>query len=205
MNRWLIDEGYLFPKDPMGKGKLENVDWKRTQAYAVGLSSIYANQIGREGQGIVPPSELPRTLEGLKDKLLAWKGPDATNVVSEIWTADEAFNGPLVEYGPDLVIGFNRGYRASAQTGLGGWEPNALDPNPDHWGADHCINPALVPGVLLTNVDVSELPTITYREIPQLLIGDDVDQFRPSSDKPPQPIDEDQKILEERLKDLGYL
>jgi predicted AlkP superfamily phosphohydrolase/phosphomutase len=205
LNRWLIEGGYLMPTDPLGAGKIDNVDWKRTQAYAVGLSSIYANLSGREAQGIVPQVEIDQLLAGLKEKLLQWKGLDGRNVVSEVWTGEEAFNGPLVKYGPDLVVGFNRGYRASAQTGLGGWEPDSIESNPDHWGADHCIDPALVPGVLLTNVDLGDMQSITYRELPELMIGKTVDELMHSSDKPPEPVDEDQKILEERLKDLGYL
>jgi predicted AlkP superfamily phosphohydrolase/phosphomutase len=205
LNRWLIDSGFLVPKDPLEEGKFDNVDWKRTQAYAVGLSSVYANLSGREVQGIVPQTEIDSLRARLKEKLLQWNGPDGKNVVSEVWTGEEAFNGPLVRYGPDLVVGFNNGYRASAQTGLGGWEPDSIESNPDHWGADHCIDPALVPGVFLTNVDLGDMEKITYRELPELMIGAKVDEFKPSSDKPPQPVDEDQKILEERLKDLGYL
>jgi predicted AlkP superfamily phosphohydrolase/phosphomutase len=205
LNRWLIEQGYLVPRDPMDKGKFENVDWKRSQAYAVGLSSVYVNLAEREGQGIVPQREISELLDDLKNKLLHWKGPDGRRVANEVWTGAETFNGPLMKYGPDLVVGFNSGYRASAQTGLGGWEDRSLESNPDHWGADHCIDPALVPGVLLTNIDMGGASNITYLEIPELMMGKEMDDLKPSSDEPPEFVDEEQKILEERLKDLGYL
>lgn len=205
LNQWLVENGYLVTKEDSGKRELANADWARTRAYAVGLSSIYANLAGREGQGIVQENEKSELLNNLKNQLLEWEGPDNRRVVNDAWPGTEIFSGPLVEHGPDLVVGFNTGYRASAQTGLGGWEQKALEPNYDHWGADHCMDPCLVPGVLLTNVDLENKPNITYREIPELMIGQEVDEFRPSSGDPPEFADEDQKILEERLKDLGYL
>lgn len=205
LNQWLSENGYLVIKDPSGKREFANVDWARTRAYAVGLSSIYTNLVGREGKGIVQENEKRELLSNLKNQLLKWEGPDSRRVVNDAWFGTEIFHGPLVEHGPDLVIGFNTGYRASAQTGLGGWEHKALEPNYDHWGADHCMDPSLVPGVLFTNVDLGINPNITYREVPELMIGQKVDEFRPSSGDPPEFVDEDQKILEERLKDLGYL
>ena len=36
---------------------LRQVDWARTRAYAIGLSGIYLNLKGREGQGIVPSDD----------------------------------------------------------------------------------------------------------------------------------------------------
>ena len=51
LNRWLLDNGYLFMKN--GGDDLSGVDWSKTVAYAVGLNSIYFNVVGREGQGIV--------------------------------------------------------------------------------------------------------------------------------------------------------
>ena len=205
LNQWLVENGYLVTKEGSSKRELANVNWERTRTYAVGLSSIYVNLAGREGQGIVQENEKSELVSNLKKQLLEWKGPDNRHVVNDAWSGTEIFNGPLVDHGPDLVIGFNTGYRASAQTGLGGWEQKALEPNYDHWGADHCMDPSLVPGVLLTNINIRNVHHTTYREIPELMIGQKLDEFKPTSGDPPEYADEDQKILEERLKDLGYL
>jgi hypothetical protein len=205
LNQWLVENGYLVTKEGSSNRELANVNWERTRTYAVGLSSIYANLAGREGQGIVQENEKSELVNNLKNQLLEWKGPDNRRVVNDAWSGTEIFTGPLVEHGPDLVIGFNTGYRASAQTGLGGWEQKALEPNYDHWGADHCMDPSLVPGVLLTNINIRNVHHTTYREIPELMIGQKLDEFKPTSGDPPEYADEDQKILEERLKDLGYL
>jgi len=52
---------------------------------------------------------------------------------------------------PDLVVGYERGYRASWQTTLGAVPIELLEPNRQKWSGDHCIDPALVPGVLFAN------------------------------------------------------
>src|ERR1041385_8553515 len=51
LNRWLLDNGYLFMKN--GGSDLSGVDWSKTTAYAIGLNSIYLNISGREGQGVI--------------------------------------------------------------------------------------------------------------------------------------------------------
>ncbi|OGO14955.1 MAG: hypothetical protein A2Z14_05455 [Chloroflexi bacterium RBG_16_48_8] len=205
LNRWLIDKGYLVLKSAKDQGKLEDVDWSRSRAYAIGLTSLYLNQAGREGQGIVQKSDRDALLDRLKSELLQWQGPDDRKVVHGVWCSEEMYNGPMTEFGPDLVVGFNTGYRASAQTGLGGWERNALEPNHDHWGADHCMDPALVPGVIFSNRNLKDLSDPSYRDIPELAIGAALDLKESYPSKAPKFSDEDQQVLEERLKDLGYL
>jgi predicted AlkP superfamily phosphohydrolase/phosphomutase len=205
LNRWLIENGFLQAKSETDRRGLSNVDWNHTRAYALGLSSIYVNLAEREGQGIVTEPEKNVLLNEIKGHLLEWDGPSGQKVVSNVWLREEAFHGPLVDHGPDLVIGFNSGFRASPQTGLGGWEDRALEPNHDHWGADHCIDPNLVPGVVMANVDLGKTSGVSFRDLPKLIVGEAVDEFRPSSGEGSEFVDEDEKILEERLKDLGYL
>jgi predicted AlkP superfamily phosphohydrolase/phosphomutase len=205
LNRWLIDRGYLVLKDYRDSGVLEDVDWSRSRAYAIGLTSIYLNQTNREGLGIVQEADRDMLLESLKGDLIQWQGPDGRKVVNGVWCGEEVYSGPWTTYGPDIVVGFNAGYRASAQTGLGGWEKDALEPNRDHWGADHCMDPAIVPGVLFSNRNLKDLSNPSYRDIPELAVGVPLDLEETAPPKAPKFSDEDQEILEERLKDLGYL
>src|ERR1035438_1495453 len=51
---------------------------------------------------------------------------------------------------PDLIVGYSPGYRGSWQTALGGVPEPEIEDNNDAWIADHCIDPAAVPGVLFT-------------------------------------------------------
>ncbi len=205
LNRWLIEHGHLAPETNEARGGLQDVLWQKTRAYAVGLSSIYLNMSGREKLGIVADNEQAALSAQIKDELLSWKGPDNRQIVRTVWTGEEAFHGPLTPYAPDLVVGFNSGYRASGQTGLGNWEADALERNLDHWGADHCIDPGLVPGVLFANTSLEQLASPSYADVPDLVIGGKFQPRETSASKPPVTSDEDRETLEERLKDLGYL
>ena len=200
LNRWLLDHSYLYMKN--GGDDLSGVDWKKTKAYAVGLNSIYLNVAGREGQGCVPADEIEALLNDIQIKLLDWNDDDQ-NPIQRIRLKHETFKGPFTRFGPDLVVGYAPGYRASAETGLGKIPATCLEPNTDHWGADHCMDSDVVPGVIFANRDLRDFGTISFRDIPFLAIGKHLDQ---SNIKPPsQATGEGQKDVEERLKGLGYL
>ena len=203
LNRWLVEHGYLITKDGNPSSGLNNVDWSRSRAYALGLNSIYFNLQGREGQGIVPIQQVEALAGQLGEDLANWLGPDHRHVVNHCYTRAEALNGSLITFGPDLIVGYSSGYRASQQTGLGAWEQNTIERNTDHWGADHCIDPQLVPGVLFSNRRLNDLPRPSYQDIPTLVLGEKV---KSSDSAPPSfPSDEERDKLEERLKSLGYL
>src|SRR5215216_559201 len=201
LNRWLLDNGYLSMKN--GGRDLRGVDWSQTTAYAVGLNSIYLNILGREGQGIVSADQVERLLDEIKNKLLDWQDADQTPLIQKMRLKHEIYSGPYTRFGPDLVVGYAPGYRGSAETGLGKVPDVALEPNTDHWGADHCMDSDVVPGVIFANRDLRDFGAISFRDIPFLAIGKHLD---PSNIKPPsQATGQGQKDLEERLKGLGYL
>ena len=111
---------------------------------------------------------------------------------------------PYLRLGPDFVVGYSPNYRASADTGLGKAANITMEENHDHWGADHCIDAEAVPGVLFANRDIANIPEVSFRDIPLLMIGKNLDQ---SHLKPPseQTRKRGQENIEERLKGLGYL
>jgi predicted AlkP superfamily phosphohydrolase/phosphomutase len=157
LNTWLWQQGYLALQGPP-EGDDEgfaNVDWSKTQAYGLGLNGLYVNIAGREKNGIVPRSESGALMQQIAGDLLRFRDPvngrQVVEAVSETHTA----------LGPDLIVGYGRGYRASWQTALGGVPPSLLDDNTDAWIGDHCINPADVPGVLLSNRTIrAETPAL---------------------------------------------
>lgn len=203
LNRWLLEQGFLAARSENGAGKLQDVEWSETKAYAIGLNSIYLNLAGREGKGTVSEGERASLENRIRESLLRWQGPEGKQVVRQAWRKEEAFEGKLASYGPDLVVGYAPGFRASQENGLGQWSNNAVEPNTDHWGADHCIDPTTVPGVIFSDSGLNGLPNPTYRDIPALAIGGAPD---PSRGTAPQPYtEEDQDIIEERLRSLGYL
>ena len=52
---------------------------------------------------------------------------------------------------PDLIVGYNRGYRASWRTILGKMPHEQFEDNTEAWSGDHCVATHLVPGVVLSN------------------------------------------------------
>ena len=203
LNRWLAEQGWLVLKDGASEGSLAEVDWTQTKVYAVGLNSLYLNVSGREGQGTVAAQDIEPLLAEVQKKLLDWIGPDGNAVVERARLKHEVYTGPYSRLGPDLVVGYAPGYRASSETGLGKVPAATIEINTDHWGADHCVDADLVPGVIFANRDLRDFGAISFRDIPFLAIGKHLDQshVKPPSQSGPQ----GQKDLEERLKGLGYL
>ncbi len=156
LNTWLKENGYLALIDEFSQGDqdfLANVDWSRTSAYALGFNALYINQMGREGEGIVPVGDAKkRLLEKIRDGLLQVRDPlTGKQVITHVYVADEIYSGKYVKDAPDLIIGYNRGYRASWETAIGRVPRELLSDNKQKWTGDHCIDPAHVPGIVLSN------------------------------------------------------
>lgn len=156
LNTWLQNNGYVTLKEGAPENLNEafaNVDWSRTRAYGLGLNGLYLNLRGRERAGIVEPgAQADALLKEIKDKLLAIRDPQ--NNVPAITRADlasEVYQGPYARNGPDLLVGYNRGYRAGWQTILGNFPAESFENNTNPWSGDHCMDYTLVPGVLLSN------------------------------------------------------
>ncbi|HUE00386.1 MAG TPA: alkaline phosphatase family protein [Bryobacteraceae bacterium] len=148
LNTWLWEKGFLALTGPPRGGDegFSDVDWSKTQAYAMGLNGLYLNIAGRERQGILQTGAQADAVIGkLARELTGFRDPVNGHQVVEVAPATG------VRMGPDIIVGYGRGYRASWQTALGGAPPAILEDNTDAWIGDHCINPADVPGVLLSN------------------------------------------------------
>jgi len=167
LNTWLLENGYIALKDGVARGETDpfaGVDWSRTRAYGLGLNGLYLNLRGRERYGIVQPgAEAKVLLDEISGKLLAVRDPvTGLAVITRVDKAEEAYTGPNVREAPDLVIGYNRGYRAGWGTILGQFPWEVLEDNTEPWSGDHCIDYTLVPGVLLSNRKVvAEAPALT--------------------------------------------
>jgi len=116
LNSWLYLNGYLFLKD--GKEEsgewFEAVDWSKTKAYGVGLGGIFLNQEGREEKGIVPAGEQSQALKKeLIARLTGQKDDGHRVAINKVFDRDELPPGPYKENCPDLVVGYNEGYRVS--------------------------------------------------------------------------------------------
>ena len=158
LNTWLQEKGYLALKqgqETMGE-YLQGVDWDRTKAYALGLSGLYLNLQGREARGTVSREEAPAFRAKLKAELEALRDGERDDFVAipRVFDTRELYRGPFMDDAPDLLIGYNRGYRASWDTARGMGGPEVIEDNTRHWTGDHCMDPELVPGVLFTSQGV---------------------------------------------------
>jgi predicted AlkP superfamily phosphohydrolase/phosphomutase len=167
LNTWLLDNGYIKLKGDAGRNSSEpfaNVDWTQTRAYGLGLNGLYINLRGRERNGIVEPGTAADSLMAeIRAKLLAVQDPKAKlPVITRVDLASEAYQGSYAREGPDLIVGYNRGYRAGWQTILGAFPPEEIEDNTNPWSGDHCMDYTLVPGVLLSNRKIAaEAPALT--------------------------------------------
>ncbi|MFQ6108158.1 MAG: alkaline phosphatase family protein [Candidatus Aminicenantales bacterium] len=152
LNSWLHINGYLNLKQGMEKSEewFKDVDWERTKAYAVGLGGVFINQSGREAHGTVQPGSQTQALKKeLIEKLSGLKDEEQKAVaINRVFDRDELPPGPYKENCPDLIIGYNEGYRVSWDSVTGKVSPTVFDDNPKAWSGDHCIDPEHVPGVL---------------------------------------------------------
>jgi predicted AlkP superfamily phosphohydrolase/phosphomutase len=167
LNTWLLHNGYIKLKadtNPDSSEPLVNVDWSQTRAYGLGLNGLYISLQGREPNGIVQPGNASDSLmREIRDKLLAVRDPkNGLSVITRVDLAREAYQGPYSTSGPDMIVGYNRGYRAGWKTILGSFPWEELEDNTNAWSGDHCIDYRLVPGVLLSNRKiVAESPALT--------------------------------------------
>ena len=159
VNTWLFKNSYLSLLDSNkieNKGYFENVDWSRTAAYNVGINSIYLNLKGREKFGTVLASQAKQLCKNIGKDLLKFVDPETgKKAVSRVWIVPEA-EQRLNPHAPDLIIGWNLGYRTSWDSILGGFSSIVVSDNLDKWSGDHCVDPNLVPAVLFTNKRVAK-------------------------------------------------
>ena len=154
LNTWLYEQGYLDlnnSREIENTDYFSNVNWSRTGAYNVGINSLYLNLKGRERGGIVEPAEADSLRIALREELLDLSDPmTGQRAVSEVWIVPDSERGRQPQ-APDLIVGWNRGFRTSWASILGGFSEEIFSDNLDKWSGDHCIDPRLVPAVLVTN------------------------------------------------------
>jgi predicted AlkP superfamily phosphohydrolase/phosphomutase len=160
LNAWLKENGYLALKENADESEpwLQSVDWSKTKAYAVGLVGIFLNIKGREAHGIVAAgeeaealkTELKSKLDGLTD---AEKGEVAIN---DAFDTDKLYRGPYKGNAPDLLIGYNHGYRISWDCASGVVAGAVFEDNTKAWSGDHIVDPRLVPGIFLANHQIDK-------------------------------------------------
>ncbi|MBR9707625.1 MAG: hypothetical protein GOV15_04280, partial [Candidatus Diapherotrites archaeon] len=174
INNWLVEKEFMKTKGESNQ-LLDFVDWKNTQAYSLGFTSIYVNQEGREGQGTVKEDDKESLVKEITKGLKKEKDPKYNKpIITNLYEGQKEYFGPYVDSAPDLVVGFAEGYRMSWKNAVGALDSKTVTDNVNKWKGDHLIDRSHVPGVLFTNFKINTkkpsimdlAPTITsYFEI----------------------------------------
>ncbi len=165
LNSWLKAEGYLVLKDghETSGDWFEHVDWSRTRAFSLGLTGLFINRKGREQSGIVEEGpgyqalcdELAQRLEALVDPATGGRA------VRRVACAYRTFTGPYRLDSPDLLVGYEGGYRNSWACATGAVTTTVFEDNTKSWSGDHCVDPSIVPGVFFCNRPITaEAPAL---------------------------------------------
>jgi predicted AlkP superfamily phosphohydrolase/phosphomutase len=186
INAWLRDNGYLFLKDGARTGGdwFENVDWTRTRAFALGLTGVFVNRKGREKSGIVAEgAEYRQLVQELAEKMSQMIDPQTgLRCVRRVAVSQQFFRGPYRFDAPDLMVGWEGGYRNSWECATGSVTEAVFTDNTKSWSGDHCVDPSIVPGVFFANRAIAtdaprlvDVPATVLRlfgqEIPRYMQG----------------------------------
>lgn len=155
LNTWLFQEGYLALKDGATTSGdwFAGVDWTRTRAFSLGLTGLFINRKGREKSGVVEEgdayvqliAEMMRKLEALVDPATGQRA------IRKVRSAIASADGPYRYDAPDLLIGYEGGYRNSWAAATGAVTEEIFEDNTKSWSGDHCVDPDIVPGVFFCN------------------------------------------------------
>jgi predicted AlkP superfamily phosphohydrolase/phosphomutase len=117
------------------------------------LTGIFINRKGREKSGIVAEgTEYRELVKEIAEKLEQLIDPaTGERCVRRMVISQKYFEGPYRFDAPDLLVGWEGGYRHSWECAVGQVTEEAFSDNTKRWSGDHCVDPDIVPGVLFCN------------------------------------------------------
>jgi predicted AlkP superfamily phosphohydrolase/phosphomutase len=210
------------------------VDWERTRAWSFGvnnnLGAVCVN-VREEGTGCVEPgAETERLVDEIAEGLKRLTDPaTGAPVVRQVMRREEVFAGPYVERFPHLLVLLDPGFEADVESGyaLG---PERIEAGPiypngrgNHRPEGICIaaGPDIVPGPKAEQSLASVMPTLLHLcglAVPPDLDGAVMAEYltpealgrgagagEAAEHRFAEPSDEDVRLLQEKLKHLGYM
>ena len=170
LNSWLKANGYLASKNGQVDRYFDGIDWTGTRAYTFGLTGIYINLKGREAHGTVAPAEHKALKQELIEKLTGLVDLETGKPgILRVYDAEDIYHGPYHRNAPDLVIGYNRNYRASWDGAVGIADDTIFSDNTKSWSGDHCMDPLVVPGSIFCNRQIKTRFPALYDLAPTIL------------------------------------
>ncbi|MEW5693762.1 MAG: alkaline phosphatase family protein [Candidatus Hydrogenedentota bacterium] len=145
LNAFLKEKGYLKVINEYDKESefLMNVDIQSSKAYGIGFNALYLHNASEQDI-----KNIIQDLENVVDKKTRIK------VIKRVYQANKVYKGRYINIGPDLIIGYNSGYKVTTATAKGMVTDDILIDNTSKWCADHCIDPQEVPGVFICNTTI---------------------------------------------------
>jgi predicted AlkP superfamily phosphohydrolase/phosphomutase len=111
----------FLPKNwDSSSGPQPDLDWSQSRAFACGKEgNIFVNLAGRDPHGIVNPGkEYDNLLDDIASELGKLRDPVSGDaVVSSVSRPGEAFNGPAIEFAPDLIVDWKECAYMTTETG----------------------------------------------------------------------------------------
>lgn len=225
INDFLADTGIVEVKEPRSRA---GIVWSETLAYGVGNGQVWINLKGREAQGIVRPgSEYQQVRDAVIGELSHnWRDPQTNELVVErVVKKEDAYDGPYLFKAPDLVVVYKPGYAPSPKSAaldfdgvsVSGKEAASSGSAP----AARLVGtgPNLAHGLKGQATLVDVMPSVLYllgQPITEELDGDVLSSMFTPAYLQQVPIrrvssdeellsDEEEGMIVDRLRDLGYL
>jgi predicted AlkP superfamily phosphohydrolase/phosphomutase len=218
VNEWLVDQGDLAlrsrPSTPTPFEELD-VDWARTKAWSSGgyYARVFLNVRGREPEGTIAPGDYHAVREDMAHRLEATTDPEGRPLGTKVFRPEEIYRR-VEGIAPDLIVHFgDLAWRAVGGVGWGAVHVQENDTGPDdcnhaQFGAFVLAGPGVpalgeLKGAKLLDIAPTLLEHAGY-DVPEGMQGTALVRAVPSDGAPPETRDDD-ALVRERLRGLGYL
>lgn len=225
VNDFLVDSGLM---EVNGARHSANIIWPETLAYGLGTGQVRVNLRGREPQGIVSSGrEYQEVCDALTYELCnSWLDPHTNQpVVDHVYKKNDLYNGEYLFKAPDLITVYRPGYAPSTRAAaldLDGVSISPLgEPTPAQAPYARLIGygPALLASAAQQAALIDVAPTLLYllgQPIPRRMDGEVVAALVTPAYREHHTItrideaehalsDEEEGLIVDRLRDLGYL
>ena len=154
LNKILVQEGFLKMKSGE-TGSFFSIDWNKTEAYALGFSSIYLNKEGREKYGIVSEKDAEGIIENVRSALKKYSF-EGEKPFEELHKSRDFYSLESGEL-PDMIPIYKKGYRSAKASTIGAVPAlKSIHDNLNKWSGDH-IGPfeeSTLPGIIYSSEDL---------------------------------------------------